>query len=136
MMGYNDEFKVSLNQKLRSLFLMLIGIYNSATILSVNNNLRKSILKLALESRLLDVIGQAELENEIQKTVIKITQDNKSLRTETTQPMELDEIELKNVDFLLWEVKRKVNIKQSCIDNPAVGFTCPLLNPPKSICRL
>lgn len=43
MMRYNDEFKVSLNQKLRSLFLMLIGIYNSATILSVNNNLRKYI---------------------------------------------------------------------------------------------
>ena len=108
MMRYNDEFKVSLNQKLRSLFLMLIGIYNSATILSVNNNLRRSIRKHALESRLLDAIGQAEMENEIQKTVTKITQDKNSLMTETDQRMELDEEELKKyVDLVVKEVKKE-----------------------------
>ena len=56
---------------------MVTGIYNSVKLVSVNNNLRKSIRKHALESRLLDAIGQAERENEIQKIVTKITQDKK-----------------------------------------------------------
>ena len=56
---------------------MVRGIYNSAKLVSVNNNLLKSIRKHALESRLLDAIGQAERENEIQKIVTKITQDKK-----------------------------------------------------------
>jgi hypothetical protein len=56
-------------------FLMLLGIYNSATLVSANNNLRKSIRKHALESKLLDLIGQAEMEKEIQKTVTEITQE-------------------------------------------------------------
>ena len=89
-------------------FLMLIGIYNSATLVSVNNNLRRSIRKHALESRLLDAIGQAEMENEIQKTVTKITQDKNSLMTETDQRMELDEKELKKyVDLVVKEVKKE-----------------------------
>jgi hypothetical protein len=52
-------------------FLMLLGIYNSATLVSANNNLRKFIRKHALESRLLDLIGQAEMEKEIQKNCQK-----------------------------------------------------------------
>ena len=56
---------------------MVTGIYNSVKLVSVNNNLRKSIRKHALESRLLDAIGQVERENEIQKIVTKITQDKK-----------------------------------------------------------
>jgi uncharacterized membrane-anchored protein YjiN (DUF445 family) len=56
-------------------FLMLLGIYNSATLVSANNELRKSIRKHALESRLLNLIGHAEMEKEIQKTVKKITQE-------------------------------------------------------------
>jgi hypothetical protein len=50
-------------------FLMLLGIYNSATLVSANTNLRKSIHKHALESKLLNLIGHAEFEKEVQKTV-------------------------------------------------------------------
>lgn len=53
---------------------MLLGIYNSAILVSVNNNLRKPIHQYVLESKLLGPIGRAEMENEIQKTVTKITQ--------------------------------------------------------------
>ena len=79
-------------------FLMLLGIYNSAIHVSANNELRKSIHKHALESRLLRLIGHAEMEKEIEKTVKKITQDKDILEIETEQqqqPVELDEKELK-----------------------------------------
>ena len=87
---------------------MVTGIYNSAKLISVNNNLRKSIRKHALESRLLDAIGQAERENEIQKIITKITQDKKNLMTQTKQPVELDEKELKKyVSWIVREAKKK-----------------------------
>jgi hypothetical protein len=88
-------------------FLMLLGVYNSAILVSASNNLRKSIHKYALESKLLGLIGRAEMENEIQKTVTKITQDKKSLMTDTDQPIELDGTELKKyIDFVITEVKK------------------------------
>jgi hypothetical protein len=89
-------------------FLMLIGIYSSAVLVSVNNDLRQSIYKYALESRLLGLIGRAEMENEIQKTASKITIKAKNLMTETEQPVELDGIELKKyLEFVIHEVKNK-----------------------------
>jgi hypothetical protein len=93
-------------------YLMLLGIYNSATLVSANTNLRKFIRKRTLESRLLDLIGQAEMEKEIQKTVKEITQDaldkgNLEIDTEQ-QPIELDEKELKKyVDLVIREVKKE-----------------------------
>jgi hypothetical protein len=81
-------------------YLMLLGIYNSATLVS----LRKSIRKHALESRLLNLIGHAEMENEIQRSVKKIAQykDSLDIDTEQQQPIELDEKELKKyVDLVL-----------------------------------
>ena len=54
-------------------YLMLLGIYNSASLVSTNNSLRKSIRRHALlESNLLDLIGHAEMEKEIQETVTDI----------------------------------------------------------------
>ncbi|HEY9386519.1 MAG TPA: hypothetical protein VIP70_05735 [Nitrososphaeraceae archaeon] len=93
-------------------YLMLLGIYNSATLVSANNNLRKSIRKHALESRLLDLIGRAEMEKEIQKTVKEITQDAQDkgkLETDTEQqPIELDEKELKKyVELVIREVRKE-----------------------------
>lgn len=78
-------------------YLMLLGIYNSATLVSTNNELRKSIYKHALESKLLGLIGQAELENEIQNTVKQVSQDKYELEKELEGPVELDETELKNM---------------------------------------
>jgi hypothetical protein len=88
-------------------YLMLLGIYNSATLVSANINLRKSIHKHALESRLLDLIGQAEMQNEVQKTVTEIIQREDSLDTDKEIEFELDEKELrKYVDFVINETRK------------------------------
>ena len=85
---------------------MLLGIYNSATLVSVNDVLRKSIRKHALESRLLDLIGHAEMEKEIQKTVGKIIQSQGDMEPEVEVGIELDEVELKRyLDVVIKEVK-------------------------------
>jgi hypothetical protein len=44
-----------------------------------NNDFRKSIYKYAVESKLLGLIGREEMENEIQKTVTKITNEKNTL---------------------------------------------------------
>jgi hypothetical protein len=74
-------------------FLMLIGIYNSAVLVSVNEGLRKSIRKYALESKLLGVIGEAELGREMDKTVKKVVSQTASIEEEV--PVELDVSELR-----------------------------------------
>jgi hypothetical protein len=68
---------------------MLLGIDNSATLVSANNELRRSIQKHALESKLLSAIGQAEMEKERQ-----VTMDKDDLEKELEEPVELDEKEL------------------------------------------
>ena len=89
-------------------FFMLLGIYNSATFVSANHNLRKLIRKHAVESRLLDIIGQAEMENEIQKTVKKITENKGALEMDKEAKFELDEKELeKYIDSVLKETKKE-----------------------------
>lgn len=45
-------------------YLMLLGIYNSATLASTNENLRKFIPKQAVELKLLGLIGRAEMERD------------------------------------------------------------------------
>ena len=88
-------------------FLMLIGIYNSAVPVSANNDLRKTIYKYALESKLLGQIGRAEMESEMQKAVTTITNEKKHLMTDTQQPVELDGMELKKyLEFVIREVKK------------------------------
>jgi hypothetical protein len=89
-------------------FFMLLGIYNSATFVSANHDLRKLIRKHALESRLLDIIGQAEMEKEIQKTVRKITQNKDTLERYKEAKFELDEKELeKYIDSVIRETKKQ-----------------------------
>ena len=95
-------------------FFMLLGIYNSATLVSANHDLRKLIRTDAFESRLLDLIGQAEMEKEIQKTVKKITQDKRALEMDKEAKFELDEKELeKYIDSIIRETKKEHNSNQS-----------------------
>jgi hypothetical protein len=55
----------------------------------------------------LDIIGQAEMENEIRKTVKKITEDKNSLEMDKKTEFELDEKELrKYIDFVIKETKK------------------------------
>jgi hypothetical protein len=87
-------------------FLILLGIYNSARLVSANNKLRKFIRSQALESRLLDTIGQAEMEKEIQKTVNRIIK-NKDILEKGKIEYELDEKELeKYIDSVIKETKK------------------------------
>ena len=99
-------------------FLMLLGIYNSAILVSANNELRKSIYKHAVESRLLRLIGHAEMESEIEKTVRKISKDKNILEIDAEQQrlLEIDEKGLKKyLDLVIREVK-KVDKKKSVND--------------------
>jgi len=88
-------------------YLMLIGIYNSATLVSTNKELRKSIYRRALESKFLGLIGHAEMENEIQKTINQVSKDKNIIERELQEPVEFDEAELKKyVKFIIKEVRK------------------------------
>jgi hypothetical protein len=88
-------------------FLMLLGIYNSATLVSANNELRRSIYNHALESKLLGAIGHAEMEKAIQNTVEQVNRDKVELEKELEEPVELDERELeKYIEFVVKEVRK------------------------------
>lgn len=89
-------------------YLMLLGIYNSARLVSVNANLRRSIYKHAFESRLLNFLGTAELDKEVQKTVTTILRDKDIARLSEVDNFDLDAEELKrHLDLVMKEVKRK-----------------------------
>lgn len=86
---------------------MFLGIYNSASLVSTNNDLRKVIRERALESNLLNLIGHAEMGKEIQNTVTKIieSQDIEELHREAG--IELDGNELRRyIDVVVSEVKK------------------------------
>jgi hypothetical protein len=88
-------------------YLVLLGIYNSAKLVSVNNNLRKSIYKHTVESKMLHLIGHAEMEKEIQKTVTKIIQSQENIEEEREVGIELDQNELRRyMDVVIKEVKK------------------------------
>ena len=90
-------------------FLMALGIYNAAVFVSANSSLRKSIHKHAVESKLLSLIGHAEMEKEIQKTVDKLAQDKVKLQQNTNLPLELDEKELKKYTVIIYVVNDNEN---------------------------
>lgn len=74
-------------------YLVVLGIYNSATLVSVNNSLRSYIHTKAL--KLLNPIGRAEMEREIRKTVVKISEDKEIAKISGDESFEFDENELK-----------------------------------------
>jgi hypothetical protein len=68
-----------------SSYLLFVGIYGSAVSVAEDSNLRKSIRKLAVkESKLLDSIGEAQMEQEIQKRVIALSKVTERIMTEQT----------------------------------------------------
>jgi hypothetical protein len=105
---------VSLSVLILGSFIMLLGIYNSAVLVSVNNSLRKSIHKQAMESKLLGLIGEAEMSKVVEKTVNRISRGKNILEKEMHQSIELDENELKKyIDFVIREVHHKGDRKQN-----------------------
>jgi hypothetical protein len=80
-----------------SSYLVLVGIYSSAISVAEDSRLRQSIRKMILkESKLLDSIGSAEMEQQIQKRVIAMTKQNEDvLANETGVEPSLSEVEVK-----------------------------------------
>jgi MFS family permease len=85
-------------------FLIVLGIFNSASLVSANNNLRSSLHKHA--SKLLKPIGRAEMEREIQKTVLKISEDKEIAKISGEEPFEFDKEELRKYLNEVIKVKR------------------------------
>ena len=86
---------------------MLLGIYNSASLVSMNNDLRKSIRRHTIKLNLLDLIGHAEMEKEIQKTVTNIIDSQELTGIDKEIGFDLDEKEMRRyIEVVLKEVKR------------------------------
>ncbi len=67
-----------------SAFLFSTGIYSAAISVSEDAKLRHSIRKYAKESKILDTIGSAQLEVEIQNKVIKLVHEQQDSMTRET----------------------------------------------------
>ena len=66
-------------------YLIFIGIYSSALSVAEDSTLRQSIRRFAIkESKLLDSIGTAEMEREIQRKVVEFTKRNQDKMMEET----------------------------------------------------
>jgi hypothetical protein len=94
-------------------YLVLIGIYNSAKLVSVNNNLRKDIYQHALRPQLLHSIGRAEMERELQKTVAKIIANQEISENDKGTEFELDEKELRRYLEIVIKVTKGENSSNS-----------------------
>ena len=93
-----------------SSYLLLIGIYSSAISVSEDTNLRRTIRKFVIDqSKLLDSIGSAQMEQEMQKKVITIVKKTSQAMTEETGVQaSLTEEDMKEyLDQVLQEIKRK-----------------------------
>ena len=66
-----------------SSYMILVGIYYSALSVSQDTEIRREIRRLAIkESKLLDIMGMAQMENEIRHRVLHIVTANKSAMEE------------------------------------------------------
>jgi hypothetical protein len=87
-------------------YLMVLGIFNSATLVSANNSLRGVIHERAL--KLLKPIGRAEMEREIQNTVKKISEDKEIAKISSEESFEFDENGLKRyLEQVITEIKKE-----------------------------
>jgi hypothetical protein len=88
-------------------YFIYIGIYKSATMISINSGIRKSIYETARESKLLNLSGRTEMEKETTNTVNKVIKNTRALDKLTDENTEIDETELKNyVKKVLHELKK------------------------------
>ncbi len=96
-----------------SCYMVLVGIYSSAISVSQNSKLRQSIRRLVLnESKLLESIGTAQMEQELQKRVLKVTKEQEeTLREQTGVQSSLNEDDLKQyLSQVIEELERTKNI--------------------------
>jgi hypothetical protein len=93
-----------------SSYLIMVGIYTSAALVSINNKVRNSVHEIAKESKLLDFIGKAELEKEITKIVKKDSKETEMEEDIAKTSYNLDEQDLK--DYII-EVADELRKKKS-----------------------
>jgi hypothetical protein len=92
-----------------SSYLLLVGIYSSAISVAEDSKLRQSIRNtVTKESRLLDSIGMAHMEQEIQKKIVEFTKQNQHrMAEETGIQSSLTEEDMKEyLDQVIREVKK------------------------------
>lgn len=95
-----------------SSYLMLIGIYFSAISVSQDINLRQYIHRiLAKDSKLLDGIGTAQMQQEIERKVLAITKERQGLMEEETGVQSsFEEEDIKGyLDKVMEEIKKTKN---------------------------
>jgi hypothetical protein len=91
-------------------YLILIGIYTSATLVSTNIELRKFIYRMATDSKFLNLLRKAEVEKEINKTVGKIMKYTSTSDTFENINFELDENDLKKyLESVIGQLKNSKN---------------------------
>jgi hypothetical protein len=94
-----------------SSYLILVGIYSAAVSVSEDIKLRQSIRKIAIkESKLLDSIGSAEMEQQIEKRVMASTKAAKdSMIEQSGIETSLTEEDMKQyLEITLKEIKSKM----------------------------
>jgi hypothetical protein len=101
-------------------FLVLVGIYSSAISISQDANLRREIRHLAIkESKLLESIGLAQIENELRNRVLHMAALSTSDAAESGVPSTLEEEDVSRyLDDVLKEIdasKKKGSLKN---ENP------------------
>jgi hypothetical protein len=91
-------------------YLILIGIYTSATLVSTNTELRKFIYGIAADSKFLNLLGKAEVEREINKTVSRVQKYVSTSESFEDINFEIDENDLKKyLENVIGELKNKKN---------------------------
>lgn len=91
-----------------SSYMILVGIYSSAISISADEKLRRSIRKTATEeSKLLDSIGFAQMEQQIRKKIMHVTKVQSDNIMENSEfPTSLSEYEIEQyLDEVLQEIK-------------------------------
>jgi hypothetical protein len=93
-----------------SSYLILVGIYSSAISVAADSELRRSIRKFAIKkSSLLDSIGSAQMEQEIENRVLDMTkQQEEDMIKQTGLSSSLSEEEVRRyLDLVIKEIKKK-----------------------------
>ena len=103
-----------------SSYLVLVGIYSSAISISQDANLRREIKHLAIkESKMLHSIGQAQVEEEVKRRVLRIARINKNHLAEAAVPTALDDDDVNQyLDAVLKEIKTSKKERSFTNENP------------------
>lgn len=102
-----------------SSYLVFVGLYNSATIVSQDNKLRQAIRKVAInELKLIDSIGTAQMEQDLQKRILKMVRVTSSnIQEESGFQSSMSEDEIKEYLQLVMEERKKVTASKSITGN-------------------